>query len=208
MVDLTASSIAEVLSLVFEKYERQLIDQDIATCLLAGIITKTNSFQHSQTTPKTFLKASELVMLGGRQQEIIKNVFKTKRFPMLKLWGRALARIKHDETLSVVYSELSHDDLEKSGADTQDLPFVLYELANIAPAAKFVALITEAVLGNIHFLIAAQSKQLAENIAQTFLAKGNISFRYLQGFEVAEFELSGLTLLEAEVKLLEAIRKQ
>lgn len=93
-VDVTATSVSEILAEVLQKYEEQLVDEDIATCLLSGIIAQTNSFQHVQTTPKAFLKASELVSLGGRQQEIIKNIFKTKSLSLLKLWGRALARIK------------------------------------------------------------------------------------------------------------------
>ena len=109
LVDITVTSAAEILAELLQKYEEQLMDQDIATCLLLGIISSTRSFQHVQTTPKAFLKASELVALGARQQEIIKNIYKTKSLPLLKLWGRALARMKILEDEKIVYSILSSD---------------------------------------------------------------------------------------------------
>src|SRR6202042_3084276 len=83
LVDVTATSVAEILAELLQKYEDQLIDEDVATCLLAGIISKTHSFQHVLTTPKAFLKASELVALGGRQQEVVKHIYKTKSLPLL-----------------------------------------------------------------------------------------------------------------------------
>ncbi len=116
LVDINATSIAEILSNLFAAYETQLIDEDIATCLLTGIITKTNSFQHVHTTPQVFLKASELVSLGGRQQEVVKYVYKTKSFALLKLWGRALARLKTEEDRQMVYSLLNLGDFERSEA--------------------------------------------------------------------------------------------
>ena len=69
LVDVTATSVAEILTGLLQEYEAQLLDEDIATCLLTGIISKTQSFQDVQTTPRAFLKASELVSLGGRQQD-------------------------------------------------------------------------------------------------------------------------------------------
>ncbi|HYV33484.1 MAG TPA: DHH family phosphoesterase, partial [Candidatus Limnocylindria bacterium] len=45
LVDITATSVAEILAELFQKYEEQLLDEDISTCLLTGIIDKTDSFQ-------------------------------------------------------------------------------------------------------------------------------------------------------------------
>ena len=106
LVDVTATSVAEILAGLLQEYEAQLLDEDILLpCLLTGIISKTQSFQHVQTTPRAFLKASELVALeGGRQQEIIKNIYKTKPLSLLKLWGRALARMKIQEDIKAIHS--------------------------------------------------------------------------------------------------------
>ena len=91
MVDVVAASTTEVLYHVLEamekKYNKKLITEDIATLLLAGIITDTGSFQHANTSPKSMETAAKLLDLGGRQQEIIKNIYKTKKLSTLETLG-------------------------------------------------------------------------------------------------------------------------
>ncbi len=163
LVDINASSVSEILSDLFAAYEKQLIDADIATCLLTGIITKTNSFQHSQTTPKAFLKASDLVEMGGRQQEVVRFLYKTKPLPLLRLWGRALARLK--TTDSVLYSSLGLSDFEKAGAGEPELPAVLAELQENISNYKIVALITERQEGGVKLFIAAHPEAEVEKLS-------------------------------------------
>ena len=83
LVDVVAASTTEVLYKVLleaeQKYEKKLITEDVATLLLAGIITDTGSFQHANTSPKSMEVSAELLDLGARQQEIIKNIYKTKK---------------------------------------------------------------------------------------------------------------------------------
>jgi phosphoesterase RecJ-like protein len=76
-VDLTATSTAEILVALIESLAREkpLIDTDIATALLTGIIVDTGSFQNANTTPKSFTVAAQLVAAGAHQQEIIKWLF-------------------------------------------------------------------------------------------------------------------------------------
>ncbi len=165
LVDINASSISEILSDLFATYEKQLIDEDIATCLLTGIITKTNSFQHSQTTPKAFLKASDLVEMGGRQQEVVKFLYKTKPLSLLRLWGRSLARLK--TTDSVLYSLLGLADFEKAGAGEPELPAVLVELQENISNYKIVALITERHEGGVRLFIAAHPQVEMEKLSSS-----------------------------------------
>lgn len=128
LVDITAASTAEMLLDLLKSYEQNLIDSEIATCLLTGIISKTNSFQHSNTTPNSFLYASELIGYGAQQQEIIQYLFKTKSIGMLKLFGRAMAKIKYLSN-GVVLSATTILDLEKSTANEEDVLKVGEELA-------------------------------------------------------------------------------
>lgn len=116
LVEITAASTSEIVFELLKNFENNLIDANIATCLLTGIISKTNSFQRSNTTPDSFLRASELINHGGQQQEIIRYLFKTKDFSMLKLWGRAMARLKDLPIEGVIFSLVTAQDIEKSGA--------------------------------------------------------------------------------------------
>ncbi len=167
LIELTATSVAEILSELLQQYEQQLIDQDIATCLLAGIISSTKSFQHVQTTPRAFLKASELVSLGGRQQEIVKNIYQTKSLPLLKLWGRALARMKILGVQKTVYSILNFTDFEKAEAGEEQLLPTLKEFIDNISGYSVIALIAEPVK-NSSRILAAIGRQLP---AEKFLAE-------------------------------------
>ena len=135
IVDITASSTSEILLELLKSYEANLIDENIATSLLTGIISETNSFQHNKTTPNSFLKASELIALGAKQQEIIRNLFKTKTLAVLKLWGRAMARIRTLPEYATTFSVVGLQDIEKSEAREPDILKVAEDfMANISDA--------------------------------------------------------------------------
>jgi len=127
-VDLTATSTAEIVANLIEEFESGLMDESIATSLLTGIIVETNSFQHVKTTPKAFLKASQLIAQGGRHQDIIRELYKTKSISLLKLWGRALARLREIKELSMAYSIVNFQDIEKTAAKPEDISGVMKEL--------------------------------------------------------------------------------
>lgn len=146
-VEITSTSLAEILAGLFEQHEQQLIDEDIATCLLTGIITQTNSFQHAQTTPQALLKASRLVALGARQQEIVRHLYKTKPLPLLKLWGRALAKLKITEARKAAYSVLTFADFDKTGAGEDLLLPALKELLSNIFGYRVLGLIAQSQPG-------------------------------------------------------------
>ena len=205
LVDVTATSAAEILTGLFGQYEQQLIDEDVATCLLAGIIAKTHSFQHVQTTPKAFLKASELITLGGRQQEIIKNIYKTKSLPLLKLWGRALARMKTQEQASAIYSILNSVDFEKAEGSAADVMLVLKEFVDNISGYKIIALITEAEKGSFSFS-AAVHEQIPADEFLSALGLGGKIFNYQFGnYKVLQIDNLSMSLEQLETKFLESL---
>ncbi|MFA5792440.1 MAG: DHH family phosphoesterase [Candidatus Gracilibacteria bacterium] len=138
------TQIVTPMILDFEKERgEELVDEDIATLLLVGIITDTGSFQHSNTTPEAFEIAADLLDRGARQQEIIKHIFKTKSLATLKLWGRVLERITYDQNAKLVYSYLTLKDLEETGASPDDTGGIIDELMTSAPGAEVVMLLKE-----------------------------------------------------------------
>lgn len=143
LVDLTATSASEIILDLINKFESGLIDESIATQLLAGIISETNSFQHTRTTPQTFLKASQLVSLGAKQQEIIGHLYKSKSLGLLKLWGRVLARIKQDFDNLLVFSAVNQSDLVKAEASEEDANGIIKEMVNQLSFAKIFLFLKE-----------------------------------------------------------------
>ncbi len=201
MVDVTATSVAEILVQVFEKYEEQLIDENIATCLLAGIIDKTSSFQHVKTTPNSFLKASQLVALGARQQEIIKHIYKTKSLSLLKLWGRALARMKLDEESQSVVSTLSLTDFEKSEATEDYLLPTLKEFLDNVSGYKVLALVSEPVKEKRLVLAAVHEQVGVEKFLKAFPGQSKVLEIAFGNHKVVEIVSTELTLESLEQQL-------
>lgn len=143
IVDVTASSTAEIVLQLLKSYEASMIDSDIATNLLTGIISETHSFQHNKTTPNSFLSASELINYGAQQQEIIRNLFKVKELAVLKLWGRAMARIKQLPEYQAIYSVVGLADIEKSEAGPRDIIKVANDFMASVNHAKLLFFVAE-----------------------------------------------------------------
>ncbi len=140
-VDITATSTAEIVHQLVACGERP--DEDTATMLLTGIIASTHSFRSAKVTPRTLDLAAELVAAGARREEIVQNLYKTRTLSTLKLWGRALARLKHDPETNMAWSLLVRQDFVHAGSDEDCLPDVMDELMVTAPEAEIVSLIYE-----------------------------------------------------------------
>jgi nanoRNase/pAp phosphatase (c-di-AMP/oligoRNAs hydrolase) len=204
LVDLSATSVGEILCSLFEKFEQYLIDENIATCLLAGIISKTDSFQHIKTTPKSFLTASQLIEAGGRQQEIVQALYKTKPLNLLRLWGRILAKLKTEN--DTVYSVLSGQDFEKSGASSALIPQSILDLIANLSGKKAAAVLAQENGGPVEIFLAAYNGLnldkfilgLGKPVKTTALSPHN--------YQLLVFSLPQISLAEAETKFSEILK--
>lgn len=143
VVDITATSCAELVHRVHKDADRAVLDEHVATCLLTGLISKTRSFKTSNVTPHTLGLASELVSAGARREDIIQNLYRTRPLSTLKLWGRALARLKYDPVTRMAWTVLVRQDFVHAGAEEEHLPDVIDELIANAPEADIIGLIYE-----------------------------------------------------------------
>ncbi len=75
LVDTNSATLAEMLVSLSESLENGLIDEPIATALLAGIMANTDRFTAAHTTPKAMTVAAQLMAAGGKQQQIVKSIF-------------------------------------------------------------------------------------------------------------------------------------
>jgi phosphoesterase RecJ-like protein len=144
LVDPVAASTTEIVLGILEemekKYEKKFITEDVATLLMAGLITDTGSFQHANTSPRAMEVAAKLLDFGARQQEIIKNIYKTKKLSTLKLWGSVLSKVETDPVYRLVWSTISKHDLEGSGASSEESESIIDDLLSNAPGAELIML--------------------------------------------------------------------
>ena len=160
-VDLVSASTSEIIYKEIESFGKDIINEDLATLLLAGIISKTKNFRSLQITPQTLIATSSLIMAGGRREEIVNNLYRTKSVADLKLWGRVLARLESDpEIPGLIWSTLTANDFKKSGCGNKNLEAVMDELMATIPEAEVVALFCENQEGNINVKIISYNKNI------------------------------------------------
>lgn len=143
-VQLTAVSTSEILFYLFDVFSRELVDEDMATCLLAGMIAETRSFKTTNITPQTLSTAAQLISLGGRREEIVNRFYRSRSLNLLKLWGRTLARLSGTCNNQLVYSMLSLNDFIKTNLTEFDLNEVIDEMIVNIPQAQIIIIFCEA----------------------------------------------------------------
>ena len=69
-MDTSASSLCEMLMSLSEALQSGLLDQQIATAVLTGIVASTDRFRNEHTSPKVMTMAAQLMAAGANQQLI------------------------------------------------------------------------------------------------------------------------------------------
>jgi phosphoesterase RecJ-like protein len=120
--DITAASTAElVFQTIQELGDEDLIDQSIANCLYAGLMTDTGSFRHPNTTHKVFQVASALVAHGADPAKVSKLIYDNNSIERLRLMGFVLSeRLNVLPQYKTAYITLSAEDLKKFASQTGD----------------------------------------------------------------------------------------
>lgn len=146
IIELTSVATAEILFSLFDSYSRDAIDEDVATCLLAGMISKTRSFKTPNVTPTALATVSQLISMGGRREEIVNHLYRSRGLNVLKLWGIALARLSGKENDKLIWSILENSDFTKTGTNPNDLDEVIDELMINIPQARIIAIFYESMV--------------------------------------------------------------
>ncbi len=199
LVDITASSHAEILADLLGKSMLGQPNEQVNESLLAGIISATDSFQKKNTTPKALQIASHLMDKGADQQKIIRSLYKTQPLHLLKLWGRVMAQVKWNEQLKLIWALVTVEDLVQSRAAATDLPRVLEKIrSNYSSGNFFMILFPESTTQVKGLIKGATSESLA------LLAE-----RFQEGTphgDTLEFTLAVASLDEAERLAIEKVQ--
>jgi phosphoesterase RecJ-like protein len=172
LVDVTASSTSEIIFNLIVDIKEELIDEQMATNLLEGIIFETNSFQNKNTTPKAFLSAASLITKGANKQEIVRYLYKTKSISTLKLMGKIMSSLKYNGEYKLGWSVISEDnnDFIKTNASPEKLSLVVKELADSSPEFDLVLLICK-IGGKINGIINFSEKLQVDGLAKLLNGK-------------------------------------
>lgn len=113
-----ASSTAEVVHEFFDDNGEE-ITRAMATCLMTGLLTDTSNFSNPATTVKSLEIASELLLKGVSIRDITKRLVRNKPFDALKLWGRALERLRWDPEKKLATTALFRKDFQEHPVDDE-----------------------------------------------------------------------------------------
>ncbi len=142
LVQVTATSTSEIVFELIQNWGEQILDEQIATSLLSGMISKTKSFQSGAVTPRSLSIASHLISQGARREEIVKHLYQSKQISTLKLWGRVLSKLEADSEYKIVWSVLEKSDFADKKTSEADVPDVIDELIINTPDARNVFILS------------------------------------------------------------------
>lgn len=166
LVDMTASSVSEILFNMLSALEAEKINESVAEALLTGIISATESFQKKNTTPRSLDIASRLINMGADREKIVLSLFKTQPFNILKLWGRVLTNLRLDEELRLVFARLSLDDFVQSRTKPEVLPEILDRIKANYSSGSLFAVVYPDTNERSRVVLKATSTEYAARIAE------------------------------------------
>ena len=121
LIDPQASATAELL-FDLAPHLSLPIDADVATNLLAGIVTDTIGFRTASTTPRVLQVAADLMTRGAALSEVYDRALNQHSLAALRYWSLGLARL--ESKAGLVWCALTLEDrrnAEYRGHDDADL---------------------------------------------------------------------------------------
>lgn len=114
---------AATCAMIYEWFRQAgwLIDRQVATCLLTGILTDTGTFSNPATNEAALKAAAVLLQRGANTSRILQQVIGNKTLTELKLWGRALERLRDYPELGLVVTVITQQDLAELNASDEML---------------------------------------------------------------------------------------
>lgn len=167
-VDVSMSSSSEMIFTLISELGGELFDESIATSLLTGIISETDSFQNKNTTPKDFMTAASLIAYKANKQDIIRYLYRTKSISTLKLMGKIMSNLKYNSQYRLGWSIIEEN---LANISTEDLGLSIKELANSSPEFDLILLLYKNNV-EINGIINFTKKMPVDNLAKSLV--GNV----------------------------------
>lgn len=173
LIDVTATATAEIIYYLIKDLDLNVLDEELATCLLTGLISATKSFKTPNVTPRCLTLASELINLGANRQEIVTRLYQTKTIATLKLWGKILSRLQADNDKKLIWSKLDPHDFIETGSDPKNIQGALEELISASPQAEVVVLMYQIQPQDTHVIIYSPGAKNAIGLSRKYSPLGD-----------------------------------
>ncbi len=169
-IDNSNKTLSEAILDLISFNNSDLINEDIATCLLTGIIDKTNGFKTSDISAETLSTASNLIDLGADKDSIFDNLF-----------NKNLEEIKNNSNILANTSEFSNNiyfsSVENLTGDFDVKSIFFNEIINIKDSKIFV--LFNKIKDVVYCEIVSTGEYSATDITSDFKSIGdNISAQF------------------------------
>lgn len=196
--DKSAATAELIFDLIVSYSGKDAIDQEIAECLYAGVMTDTGSFKHNSTTSKVHRMVADLIDLGADVNKVSRLIYDTNSLHRLKFLGYALAeKLQVIEASRVAYFVIDEGDFKdfrlKQG-DTEGLVNYALSIKGIVVAAIIIERENE-----IKLSFRSIGDFAVNKFAEEFFSGG--------GHKNASGGMSELSLEETEKKFKELIER-
>jgi phosphoesterase RecJ-like protein len=203
LVTLTNSSTSETIYDLLKSLDEKMIEGQLATCLLAGMIMATKNFKTANISPKTLNIASLLVSAGAAREQIVQSLYQSRKMATLKLWGRVLTRLNSDLDGRLVWSRIGMADFLETGASPETLEGVIEELIVSLPKTQVVVLFYEKKIGE---KVGVQAVVYSANHFDVLA--GTRIFNSIGNISLARIAFPALDLAEAENVVTAELKRQ
>lgn len=117
LVETQYVSISELIFDFITVYKSELIDEKIATNILAGIIDKNKGFNLEKLSSNTMEAISTLIEIGADRETIINSLYKTKTLNDLRIWSKILQNSKLANNNEIFFSIIDDENEQINFSD-------------------------------------------------------------------------------------------
>lgn len=167
-----ASSTTQIIYKILKKFDKKIIDLDIATQLYTGLVTDSGSFSYSSTTSETHYIAAELLSYGIDAGFISRKVMKDISLNLFRLKNKVLSKTKLFEDNKIAIISFDNEDFEStetSEADTEGIINNILDIDSVEVAISIAKIKDKAYKVSFR----TKDKVNAANIAKIFGGGGH-----------------------------------
>lgn len=172
VVDRTAAATGELVYGLLQELDVRLTPE-IATCLLAAILTDTGSYRFSNVTAETFRISAELVEAGAHPAPLYEAVYGSRPYAASKLLGRLMESLQRSEDGRVVWAALSQDDFRRVDLGTDATEGFVDQIRMVA-GSEVALFFREEPSGEIRVSLRSRGHVNVAAVAEQFRGGGHV----------------------------------
>ena len=141
IIDGNAACVGMILYKIFKEWDMK-ISLDVAKCLYTSLMTDTGCFKYDNTTPETFILASELVELGVSPSKEYRACYETKPQSMVQFQAYVVSNAIFYNNGKIAFAKITRSDMSKFNA-SDDYTEGIVEVLRTSKDVEIAAILKE-----------------------------------------------------------------